>query len=122
MLCLLVGNISLDTWKCVHPRGLRIVHAFIYQLILTTGYDLINKNNARYLLAGYNTMSEEKRKKFPIDSYLVFFKKFFTRMSIFSLLSALLFHLIFEVETAVMIWAIFQIIPYVYFVFQSLKY
>ena len=82
----------------------------------------INRNNARYLLAGYNTMSEEKRKKFPIDSYLVFFKKFFTRMSIFSLLSALLFHLIFEVETAVMIWAIFQIILYVYFVFQSLKY
>ena len=82
----------------------------------------INRNNARYLLAGYNTMSEEKRKKFPIDSYLVFFKKFFTRMSIFSLLSALLFHLIFEVETAVMIWAIFQIISYVYFVFQGLKY
>ena len=94
---------------------------FVALLYLAIGF-LINKNNARYLLAGYNTMSEEKRKKFPIDSYLVFFKKFFTRMSIFSLLSALLFHLIFEVETAVMIWAIFQIIPYVYFVFQSLKY
>ena len=74
----------------------------------------INRNNARYLLAGYNTMSEEKRKKFPIDSYLVFFKKFFNRMSIFTL--------IFIEQTAVTIWAIFQIIPYVYFVFQSLKY
>tara|TARA_S200000501_G_scaffold290162_1_gene275101 strand:- start:9 stop:320 length:312 start_codon:yes stop_codon:yes gene_type:complete len=82
----------------------------------------INRNNARYLLAGYNTMSEEKRKKFPIDSYLVFFKKFFNRMSIFTLLSALFFYLIFIEQTAVTIWAIFQIIPYVYFVFQSLKY
>ena len=82
----------------------------------------INRNNARYLLAGYNTMSEEKRKKFPIDSYLVFFKKFFNRMSIFTLLSALFFYLIFIEQTAVTICAIFQIIPYVYFVFQSLKY
>ena len=37
---------------------------------------LINKDNARYLLAGYNTMGEEERKKFPIDNYLIFFKKF----------------------------------------------
>ena len=94
---------------------------FVAVLYLAIGL-LINKNNARYLLAGYNTMSEEKRKKFPIDSYLVFFKKFFNRMSIFTLLSALFFYLIFIEQTAVTIWAIFQIIPYVYFVFQSLKY
>jgi len=49
---------------------------FVGLLYLAIGF-FINKNNARYLLAGYNTMDEEKRQKFPIDNYLVFFKKIF---------------------------------------------
>lgn len=83
---------------------------------------LINKDNARYLLAGYNTMGEEERKKFPIDNYLIFFKKFFYRMAIFTFVSSIIFYLSFEEEMAIMLWAIFQIVPYVYFIYKSLKY
>jgi hypothetical protein len=34
---------------------------------------VITPANAGYLLAGYNTMSEEKRKTFDIDRYLTIF-------------------------------------------------
>ncbi len=44
----------------------------------------INKNNAEYLLAGYNTMSKDDRDKFDIDGFLIFFKKFFIQISIYS--------------------------------------
>ena len=46
----------------------------------------INKNNAEYLLAGYNTMSKDDRDKFDIDGFLIFFKKFFIQISIYSTL------------------------------------
>ena len=34
---------------------------------------VITPANARYLLAGYNTMSEERRQAFDIDRYLTIF-------------------------------------------------
>ena len=59
-------------------------------LILTTGFMslsylavafLITPVNARYLLAGYNTMSEEKRRAFDIDGYLTNFLNPFSKSS-----------------------------------------
>ena len=38
-----------------------------------------NKENAKILLAGYNTMSKAEREKFDIDEYLKFFKPFFRK-------------------------------------------
>ena len=40
----------------------------------------INKENAKILLAGYNTMSKVEREKFDIDEYLEFFKPFFKKI------------------------------------------
>ena len=45
-------------------------------LILTNLFILLvmrslNENNAKYLLAGYNTMSKEKRENFKIKEYLI---------------------------------------------------
>ena len=39
----------------------------------------LNKKNAKYLLSGYNTMSEKERENFDIENYLILFKKFFYR-------------------------------------------
>ena len=33
----------------------------------------INEKNAKLLLAGYNTMSEQERKNFDLKSYLIYF-------------------------------------------------
>ena len=38
---------------------------------------VINQNNAKYLLAGYNTMSEDEREKHDIKKMIAFIKKFF---------------------------------------------
>ena len=46
-----------------------IVIAFISLLYLCIGY-LINKKNSKYLLAGYNTMTDDERKKFDIASIM----------------------------------------------------
>lgn len=37
---------------------------------------LVNEKNAKYLLAGYNTMSKKEREKVNIEKYIPFFKKF----------------------------------------------
>ena len=36
----------------------------------------INKNNAKYLLSGYNTMSKKAKDDFDIDNYLILCKRF----------------------------------------------
>ena len=45
-------------------------------LYLLIGFG-INKDNAKYLLAGYNTMNQEEQDKFDIEGYLNFLKPFF---------------------------------------------
>ena len=43
---------------------------FIVDVIFIGIAYLVNKNNAKYLLAGYNTMSVEERKKFDLENFL----------------------------------------------------
>lgn len=38
---------------------------------------ILTENNAKYLLAGYNTMSPEERKKVDIKGLIAYFKRFF---------------------------------------------
>jgi len=81
---------------------------------------VITPANARYLLAGYNTMSEEKRQAFDIDLYLTgFFKPFFKKLAFFPPLS--LFALIALLEnTEVMVsWSIIQSLPFIWFLWRS---
>jgi len=37
---------------------------------------VLTQNNAKYLLAGYNTMTEKEREKFDISGYVPYFRKF----------------------------------------------
>ncbi|MPR36698.1 DUF3784 domain-containing protein [Salmonirosea aquatica] len=50
--------------------------AFILSLVFGSIGFVVTKNNARYILSGYNTMSEQDRQQFDITSYLAYFKKF----------------------------------------------
>ena len=79
----------------------------------------INRNNARYLLAGYNTMNEEKRRRFDIEKYLRFFRSFFKKLSIFALASWIFLALFFERETAVIMWTVLQILPFIVLIKKS---
>ena len=41
----------------------------------------LNKDDSKYLLSGYNTMSKMKRENFDIEKYLKLFKKFFLALT-----------------------------------------
>ena len=94
---------------------------FVSILYYAIGY-FINKENAKYLLSGYNTMSDEERKKFDIENYLVFFKAFFKKQSVYSLLVFPVFHLIFDDEKAILIWSLYITIAIVYLYIKSKKF
>ena len=94
---------------------------FVSILYYAIGY-FINKENAKYLLSAYNTMSDEERKKFDIENYLVFFKAFFIKQSVFSLLVFPVFHLMFDDEKAILIWSLHITIAIVYLYIKSKKF
>ena len=94
---------------------------FVSILYYAIGY-FINKENAKYLLSGYNTMSDEERKKFDIENYLVFFKAFFIKQSVYSLLLFPVFHLMFDDEKAILIWSLYITIAIVYLYIKSKKF
>jgi hypothetical protein len=94
---------------------------FVSILYYAIGY-FINKENAKYLLTGYNTMSDEERKKFDIENYLVFFKAFFKKQSVYSLLVFPVLHLMFDDEKAISIWSLYITIAIVYLYIKSKKF
>ena len=82
----------------------------------------INKNNAKYFLAGYNTMTPEQKQKFNIEKYLEFFNPFFKKLSLYPPLSFGLMYILFEGERLILIWSLLQLLPFVWFTTKSLKF
>ena len=82
----------------------------------------INSENARYLLAGYNTMSDVERSKFDIDSYLYFFKRFFKGLAVSLLPIWILLDIFVGLGAGIVVWILVQIPAYSYFVFRSVRF
>ena len=95
-----------------------IFTSLIYLLI---GFG-INKDNAEFLLAGYNTMTPEQKQKFNIEKYLEFFNPFFKKLSLYPPLSFGLMYILFEGERLILIWSLLQLLPFVWFITKSLKF
>src|SRR5436305_1105861 len=53
-----------------------LIPATILSVIFASLGFLVTKNNARYILSGYNMMPEQQRSLVDIDGYLRFFKQF----------------------------------------------
>ena len=81
----------------------------------------INKKNARYLLSGYNTMSQAKRDAFDIDRYLKFFKSSFKKLALFPPVSWFICAIIFDSVTSVTVWAVTKCLPMFLFLKKSLS-
>ena len=56
---------------------------------------ITNENNADMLLSGYNTMSKKEKESFDLNGYLIFFKKFFLNLGIYTSLIFLFFYAAF---------------------------
>tara|TARA_B100000941_G_C28463948_1_gene532373 strand:+ start:764 stop:1096 length:333 start_codon:yes stop_codon:yes gene_type:complete len=94
---------------------------FVSALYYAIGY-FINEENSKYLLSGYNTMSDEERKKFDIENYLIFFKTFFKQQSLISFFIFQIFYLIYVGEKALIFWSIYITIGIIYLVVKSQKF
>ena len=82
----------------------------------------INKVNAEYLLAGYNTMTSEQKQKFNIEKYLEFFNSFFKKLCLYPPISFGLMYILFEGEQLILIWSLIQMLPFVWFTTKSIKF
>ncbi len=98
-----------------------VVVAFVSSLYLIIAYS-INKENSKYLLAGYNTMSNDDRKKFDIDNFLKFFKYFFKLQSLLSILIFVIFKLLVNEKIALIFYSIFLIFCPLYMIIKSKKF
>ena len=96
-----------------------LVNIIIVNIILIGCAFLINPENAKYLLAGYNTMSEKEKKKFDIISYIKFMRSFFIKISVYSSLLYLVAYLLYDQDTTLIIWTISLIIPWPIFIIKS---
>ena len=79
----------------------------------------INKNNAKDLLSGYNTMTEEEKQNFKIESYIPYFKKFNLYLGI-SLFIISIFILYFvNMDCSMIFMGTYPIMAYAFFIWKS---
>jgi len=81
-----------------------------------------NEDNAEQLLSGYNTMSKKEKESFDLKKYLIFFKKFFINLAIYSSLIYLISYLIFGESTASMIYFVSVLTPLPYIIYKGNKF
>jgi len=94
---------------------------FVSALYYAIGH-FINKENSKYLLSGYNTISDEKRKKFDIDGYLKIFKPFFKNQALYSFFAFQLFHFLYDNKVSLIIWCIYISTAPLYLVIKSRQF
>ena len=83
---------------------------------------VVNKENAKMLLAGHNTMSKSEREKFDIDGYLNFFKPFFFKLGAYSTLIYFITLFTFHQGIAVIAYTISILIPLPFIVIRGNKF
>jgi hypothetical protein len=82
---------------------------------------IVTRNNAKYILSGYNTMSEAKRALFDIEGYLKFFKRFHIILGISLFLGTVLISLINN-NWASMFMTLYPLVAYMYMIIAGNKY
>jgi uncharacterized membrane protein YkgB len=82
----------------------------------------LNKDNAKHLLSGYNTMSEKEREKYDIENYLILFKKFFLVLAGTSTVVFLILINLWNAKIAVMAYSIYLTIMLIWFAFKGNKF
>lgn len=80
---------------------------------------LINQNNAKNLLSGYNTMNDLERQNFDIETYIPYFKKFnlFLGLSLFTFSILILYFV--NPDWSGIFMGTYPIICYTYFIWKS---
>jgi len=99
-----------------------VVVVVIISLIFLIVACSVNENNAKYLLSGYNTMSDEEKQKFDIHSYIPYFRKFHLALGISFLVISLLLYFFVDSNWCGIFSGVYPILAYVYFIWKSNKF
>ena len=81
---------------------------------------MINEKNADMLLAGYNTMSKKEKESFDLKNYLIFFRKFFVNLTIYSSLIFVMFFVALDEITAFIAYLVSVLVPMPFFIYKVL--
>ena len=81
---------------------------------------MINEKNADMLLAGYNTMSKKEKESFDLKNYLIFFRKFFVNLTMYSSLIFVMFFVALDEITAFIAYLVSVIVPMPFFIYKGL--
>ena len=84
-----------------------IVTGLFYVLALS----LVNENNAKTWLSGYNTMSKAEQEKFDLKGYLGFLKSFFFNLGVYGTLIYFTLFVITDEQFAIWVWITIQLLP-----------
>lgn len=99
-----------------------ITPIFVVSIIFIGIAFIVNENNAKYLLSGYNMMSEEERKKFDIKSYIPFFRNFHLFLGVSLFVIALLLFYFVDADWSGIFMGTYPILAYVYFIWKGKNY
>lgn len=96
-----------------------IVPIIVLSFILFAIAFIITEENAKYLLSGYNTMSDEERQKFDIKSYILFLKKFHIFLGISTFIISLLLLYLVNSDWSGLFLGTYPILSYIYFIWKG---
>lgn len=83
---------------------------------------IVTENNAKYILSGYNSMSDEDRQKFDIKSYVPYFRNFHIFLGTSLLVvSFILFYFVSSIWGGIFI-VTYPIVAYIYFVWKGNRF
>lgn len=98
-----------------------LIVAFILSLIFGGIGFIVTKNNAQYLLSGYNTMSEQERQSVDIDSYVKFFKRFHIILGL-SLFGGVCLLSLLDNNWASIFMTVYPLAAYLYFLIKGTSF
>ncbi|UOE39788.1 DUF3784 domain-containing protein [Chryseobacterium suipulveris] len=80
---------------------------------------IITEKNAKYLLSGYNTMSENERGKFDIKSYIPYFRNFHIFLGLSLFVICLSVYYFIDPDWSGIVMTTYPIIAYIFFVWKG---
>lgn len=90
-------------------------------LFVAIGF-IVTENNAKYLLSGYNMMSEEDRKKVDIQAYIPYFRRFHVFLGLSFLVFGVALNYLVHENAAGIFSVVYPILAYLYFITSSSKF
>lgn len=83
---------------------------------------ILTPKNAKYILAGYNTMSPQERERVDITNYVAFFKKFHFIFAVLFTVIGMLLNLIFNETISALFLFLFPVLGYTWLFVKARKY